>query len=265
MPETVGDMLAATRRSRGKSLVEIEGATRIRVKLLEALEKGDYEKLPSPAYVRGYIISIAKFLDVNPGPLLAAYSEESGHRTSRDQMRLPQQVVPTRDRQHAIPWRTALLIAGVLAVIALAFWLIGKISNEPDELPPVPNVPEASQPSEPTITPGAVGTETVSTGSSASPTETTGETVSGEPFTLKVAVAAQGASWLRVTVDGLKAYEGTLAGGQSKEWEVLESATVRIGKPSAVTVTRDGETLEIPPATETPVLTITSSDPAPSE
>lgn len=265
MPDSVGEMLSAARRAQGKSLVEIEGATRIRAKLLEALERGDHEKLPNPAYVRGYIISIAKYLEINPGPLLAAYSQETGHKTARDQMRLPQTVVPTRERQHAIPWKTALAIAGAIAFIAAGFWLLGRLTDDPQELPPVPNVPESTQTAEASITPGAVGTETVTTGAETTTTVPTDEAASAEPFTLTVEVDSQAASWLRVTVDGLKAYEGTLAGGQSKEWQVTDSASVRIGKPSSVTVKRDGQPLEIPPAAETPVLTITSTDPAPSE
>jgi len=49
-----------------------------------------------------------------------------------------------------------------------------------------------------------------------------------------------------VTVDGLVAYEGTLSGGQKKEWTVQESATVRAGKPDAVAVLKDGGVVEMP-------------------
>ncbi|MRR11945.1 helix-turn-helix domain-containing protein, partial [bacterium] len=152
MPDTVGERLAAARRSSGKTLVEIEAATRIRAKMLEALEKGQYDKLPSPAYIRGYIISVSKFLELDPGPLLEAYASETGNRTNREQLRTPIPVVPTRERQHAIPPRTALLIAGAIVALVLAVWLIGRIANGPEKLPPVPNVPEASQTAQPTIT-----------------------------------------------------------------------------------------------------------------
>lgn len=264
MSESVGERLAAARRAKGRSLAEVEAATRIRAKLLEALEKGDYETLPSAAYVRGYIISVAKYLEIDPGPLLSAYASETGHQTNREQMRVPRQVVPSRERQHAIPWGTALMIAGGLVAIALVVWLVGRLTAEPEELPPVPNVAESTSTTEPTLPPGTVGTETVVPTESTTPPVTT-ETPATDPFTLTIDIAEDGASWLRVTVDGLKAYEGTLAGGQSKEWNVNESATVRIGQPSAVTVQRDGDTLEIPPAAETPELTITSTEPAVAE
>lgn len=259
MADTLGSALAAARRARGKSLTEAEAATRIRAKMLEALERDEYDTLPSPAYVRGYIISYAKFLELDPQPLLKQYSDETGHRTNREQMRLPEQVVPTRERQHAVPWGTALAIAGIVALIAIAVWGIGRLARGPEQLPPVPNVPEttSSAGSETTTetAPATITTETT-------PVQTTEP--SAQAFKLRVEIAADGASWLRVTVDGLKAYEGTLAGGQTKEWEVTNEAVVRVGKPSAVSIFRNQDKLEIPSAAQTPQMTITATDPQPA-
>jgi len=262
MADLLGPTLASARRKLGRSLSEAETATRIRAKMLEALERSEWDALPNAAYVRGYIISYAKFLELDPAPLLKMYSDETGHTTNREKMRLPQQVVPARDRAHHIPWRTAALIAGAAAIVALAIWGIGRFSGGDEELPPVPNVPESTStaPSgEGTATPGVVGTQTPSTTESATPEDDSA--VAGEPFKLRIVVASDGASWLRVTVDGLKAYEGTLAGGQSKEWDVQEEAVVRVGKPSSVTVFRNDEELQIPAATETPEMNITATDP----
>jgi cytoskeletal protein RodZ len=51
--ETLGEIAReGTPLPRPKSLADAEADTRIRARLLEALEKGNYEALPSPAYVR---------------------------------------------------------------------------------------------------------------------------------------------------------------------------------------------------------------------
>lgn len=264
MAEALGATLSSARRRLGRSLAEAEAATRIRGKMLEALERGEWETLPNEAYVRGYIISYAKFLELDPAPLLQMYSEETGHQTNRERMRLPEQVVPTRDRAHHIPWRAAAAIALATGLIALIVWGIGRFAAGPEELPPVPNVPEATSSAgspEPTGTQPAV-TPTASVDATTTPQQP-GSGAEGEPFKLTIDVSSEGASWLRVTVDGLKAYEGTLAGGQSKEWDVQDEAVVRVGKPSMVTVARNGQRLEIPTAAETPQMTITATDPAP--
>jgi len=265
MADTLGPTLASARRKLGRSLAEAETATRIRGKMLEALERGDWDVLPNAAYVRGYIISYAKFLELDPAPLLKMYTDETGHTTNREKMRLPEQVVPARDRAHHIPWRAAAVIAGAVLLVVLAIWGIGRFTDGDEELPPVPNVPESTSTTpagEGTTSPGVVPTQTPTATESATPNGE--QAAAGEPFKLKIDIADDGASWLRVTVDGLKAYEGTLAGGQSKEWDVQEEAVVRVGKPSSVTVSRNGQVLEIPSATETPEMNITATDPAPA-
>ncbi len=259
MSETLGEALAKARRSLGKSLAEAEEATRVRAKLLDALEKGDYDVLPAPAYVRGYVISYAKYLELDPAPLLKLFSEETGHRTTRETMRLPEQVVPTREQSHAIPFRTGLVIAGAIAVLALAVWGIGRLVSQPEETAPLPLVPESTATAEPTETsePPAVIT------SDAPTAEATTSPSAGTPFVVRVEIAADGASWLRVTVDGLKAYEGILSAGESKEWDVTDTATVRIGQPSAVAITRDGQPVSIPTGAETPEVTLSATDTEP--
>ena len=261
MAGTLGDTLASARRSLGRTLSEAEAATRIRGKLLEALERGEYGALPNPAYVRGYIISYAKFLELDAGPLLKLYAEETGAEKTSDALRVPAQVVPTRQQTQSIPWPTILAIVAVVLVLVLAVWGIGRLISGPDEPPPIPVVPEPTA----TVDPGGsvISTETTAPDAGA-PIDDPDETdETGEPFVLRIVVASDAASWLRITVDGLKAYEGTLSGGQTKEFDVTDEAVIRIGKPSAVTVFRDGEPVEIPPAAETPELTLSVTDPTP--
>lgn len=258
MSEPLGETLARARRSLGKSLADAEEATRVRAKLLEALEKGDYDALPAPAYVRGYVISYAKYLELDPAPLLKVFSEETGHRTMRETMRLPEQVVPTREQSHAIPFRTGLIIVAVIAVLAIAWWGVGRLTGEPEQTAPLPTVPET------TSTPSSEESEAPAIVTSDTPAvEQTTSPAAGDPFVVSVDIVSGGASWLRVTVDGLNAYEGILTAGESKEWDVTDSVTIRIGQPSAVEITRDGQPVEIPTSAETPELTLSATDTEP--
>ena len=71
----LGDTLRETRQRRGLSLGEIESATRIRKKYLEALEAEDFEALPAPVYVKGFLRTYARYLGLDPLPLLALYPD----------------------------------------------------------------------------------------------------------------------------------------------------------------------------------------------
>lgn len=258
MSKTLGEALSSARRAQGLSMAEAEAVTRIRAKRLEALEHGEYDALPDHAYVKGYIISYAKFLGLDPAPLLEQYRDEAGTAAPAP-VRLPEQVVASRAHAHVVPLRTALAIVAAIALVALAIWGIGRLVKGPEETPPIPNVAEETTTPEPTTpsSPGETGTE-----APVEPTtEATETAVAGDPFTVKVVISQDSASWLRVIVDGLKAYEGTLKGGSEKEWEVNDEVSIRMGKPTAVTVYRDGTLVEEKPKGETPTLTLNADQP----
>lgn len=58
------------------SLTEVSRATRIQVKYLEFLERGQYDKLPADVYVRGFLRSYARYLNVDEQTLVKLYDRE---------------------------------------------------------------------------------------------------------------------------------------------------------------------------------------------
>jgi len=66
----IGDTLRSTRERRGLSIAEVAQETRISARFLEALEAEQFEELPAPVYVRGFIRSYANYLRIEPQPLL---------------------------------------------------------------------------------------------------------------------------------------------------------------------------------------------------
>ena len=73
---TVGQVLRQAREERFFTLEEVEKATKIRRELLEALEQGQYQKLPPPTFVQGFIKNYGKFLALDTGKLLAIFRRE---------------------------------------------------------------------------------------------------------------------------------------------------------------------------------------------
>jgi len=236
----VGEKLAAERRKQGKSVAEVVAATNIMARQLEALENGRLEELPVAVYVRGFIQIYAKYLGIPAEPLVAEYLEDIGGKRPRSRLEdVPERtVVPMRDQLHHIPRKTWLAVLGALALIGLVLWLIGTFSTKDASPPPIPPA-TATETIEPTGTAPGITTDTVPGTGTVTPSSEE-SSAPGDEFVVRVAVKDGMASWLRVTIDGLTAYEGTLAGGSTKEWTVTKDAEVRIGKETAVTVTRDG-------------------------
>ena len=61
----LGDLLRGTREAKGLSLEQVEQDTRIRRKLLEALEQEAYEELPAPVFVKGFLRNYAMLLGLD--------------------------------------------------------------------------------------------------------------------------------------------------------------------------------------------------------
>ena len=73
---TVGQILKEERERKFYTLDEIEKITKIRKELLQALEEGQYHKLPPQTFVQGFIKNYGKFLGLNTEKLLAVFRRE---------------------------------------------------------------------------------------------------------------------------------------------------------------------------------------------
>ena len=73
---TVGQTIRAARERKGLSTAAVASTTRILHATIEAIEADDYSALPSPVYVRGFVRSIAVFLDMNVDCTLIAFDRQ---------------------------------------------------------------------------------------------------------------------------------------------------------------------------------------------
>lgn len=80
MNEDMGLLALATiRHNRGISLHQIAESTKISVRSLEAIERGEFEKLPGGIYNTSYIRQYARAIDYDEGAILAAYYGRAGN------------------------------------------------------------------------------------------------------------------------------------------------------------------------------------------
>ena len=68
--------LSTIRRNRGISLEQIAESTKIGVRTLEAIEQGEFRKLPGGIYNTSYIRQYACAIDYDESALLAFYTRE---------------------------------------------------------------------------------------------------------------------------------------------------------------------------------------------
>lgn len=70
--------LATIRKNRGISLQQIANETKIGVRTLEAIERGDFRKLPGGIYDTNYIRQYARAIDYDESVILALYRRSRG-------------------------------------------------------------------------------------------------------------------------------------------------------------------------------------------
>lgn len=80
---TVGEILKKKRQEKNLNFEEVEKATKIRAKFLEAIEERDYQNLPPATFVKGFIRNYGQYLGLDPSRLLAIYRREFNEKNSK--------------------------------------------------------------------------------------------------------------------------------------------------------------------------------------
>ena len=73
---TIGQKLKATREAKKISVSEAGSQTRILSKFISAMEEDNFQALSAPVYVKSFIRLYAKYLELDPKPLIEAYIKE---------------------------------------------------------------------------------------------------------------------------------------------------------------------------------------------
>jgi cytoskeletal protein RodZ len=74
----LGERLAAARERKGVDLYRAERDTKIRVKYLAALERGDFRDLPGSVYTKGFLRNYSLYLGLDPEDVLRQWRRERG-------------------------------------------------------------------------------------------------------------------------------------------------------------------------------------------
>jgi cytoskeletal protein RodZ len=223
--KTIGKALREARESLGLTLEEVERSTRIRAVRLEALEKGDFESLPSRVQVQGFLRNYADFLGLDPEGILELFTQGeagAGREASRKvrSVRRPSPIPVVRKPRGFRIYGDQIITGGVaLAVIAILVWGTNRIIvtlDQPsiDETASITNTVPAPTDT-PTSTPQLVGlanppTEaTIDTGPTITPT-----LLLGLVDSIELELLAEQSTFVQVIVDGREEFQGRMVAGE---------------------------------------------------
>jgi cytoskeleton protein RodZ len=125
----IGATLRDARRRLGLEVKEVEERTKIRARYLRALENEDWEALPGPAYIRGFLRTYGALLGLD-GEMLADEFRRRFEEPAAAGSPVSESVLEERRRLHSrsSPSRTSWLI-GIAAVLVLGALIFGLLSG----------------------------------------------------------------------------------------------------------------------------------------
>jgi cytoskeletal protein RodZ len=143
--EEIGQELKKKRVERQISLMDISAETRVNLKFLEAIERGNFAILPQ-TYVRAMIREYAAHVGLDPVEMMGAYDlargekHEKHHVTSSSPATLEASLAPTQEAGGSAPLARQLLFGGIiLAAIVIVVLIIrpGSPTVQPPQNPEV--------------------------------------------------------------------------------------------------------------------------------
>jgi cytoskeleton protein RodZ len=130
----IGSILKEARARRGLDIRTVEEQTKIRTKYLRALENGDWDALPGPAYTRGFLRTYASLLGLDAEALLDEYRRRVEHDQGHP-YGLGEPVLRERRLADGGGWGRdrRVLIAILVASVAIVLLVLGLTAGSDEE------------------------------------------------------------------------------------------------------------------------------------
>jgi hypothetical protein len=248
----IGNSLREARKRQQLDLSEVEQATKIRARYLQALEEESFDVLPAQTYVKGFLRTYADYLGLD-GQL---YVDEFNSRYSigEDEPREPvvaRRSVGVHSRHRRLERRGVMLALGGIAVVCALFIAAFKFSGGGDGRQQIPNL----GPSTPTANPP--------------PPAVRRQAKRRPPAKLKFfVVGAGGNCWMDVrnySSSGRTLFTGTVTPGHVYGW-TARRLWITFGSPGNLKASLNGKRVVIPGGGGSAVVLVTRRGlvPAPS-
>ena len=249
----VGYTLRQERERQNLTINDIEEGTSIRALYIEAIENGEYDKLPGTVYTKGFVKNYAKFLGLDADAMTKEFANDLAELSGT-----PAQPEPAEEEKAEPVKRPApvsvkpekkplgysveseprsksgiLIVAAVVLVAVLAGGVWSWLSSSSGDVAQVTPQP-VQQATEPAPVEEVQPTPIPVANANPAPSE-------------NVAIQARfnDRCWTLVMVDGAVVQEGMIESGQTLSWEGKEQIYFRLGNAGAVEFFQDGKSLGV--------------------
>lgn len=264
----IGERLRNAREAKGLSLRAVSDATRIRTVYLQALEEERFDQLPGAVYARGFLRTYADALGLDADRLMDSYPgafEPPVPAQIGVTAEIPIQPAAPRSRLRIVAAYVAAILVAGLVIIGVIGYLQLRQFNEPVPPQAAAPAPVETAPAKPSPQPSPQGAVPAPAPAPAGPAQMPSE--SNQPPAaapelpqpprpeppqpavidgVSLEVRTQGTSWLRVTADGERVFQGLLHEGEARAWQAKRRLTIRVGNSPVVQVMVNGRRVPAP-------------------
>jgi cytoskeletal protein RodZ len=262
----IGTYLQGVRKDKGKSVDEVANQIFIRPALVKAIESGDWESLPEPIFVQGFIRRYAEHLGLDgqelsqkfkptpvsvlPNPQLANRGTMEGVVDQQDKhgLKVLSKAEPTRPTATVVPrsspnrsWVAGLVAAA--ALLGLVGWLATRSAPQPVSSANTPDDLTSDDPEAATADPSVPEAGTAESATDLQepivlPDAEAADAAGSNPINFEVSL--EGDAWMRVIADGEEVYEGILTTGTQQSWTAQNELVVTTGNSGEVLFSFNG-------------------------
>jgi cytoskeleton protein RodZ len=251
--KSVGLILRETRESRGLTLEDVAKVTRIGKSYLSNLEEEKFDKLPSGAYIKGFLRVYSAYLGLPEQEIIALY-EKKVFANNLEIIDLLSGTKPTQEEKFAAGTgkRRWFALSGFIIVAVAALYLIqdmpGRKSSRKVEtvsIPVIPN-PQTVAPPQKQAAPPYTDPENLNLADEAKETNkqpgiNDGSTLS-KGVVLKIKVIEDG--WLDIAIDDTITQHYELKSGDVIEWKGENVFTLDVSNAGGIEAVFNGKQLK---------------------
>ena len=237
---TIGEMLRYERLKSGLALDRIAQQTKIPVRLLHAIEQGQFDKLPARLFTINFVRQYAHELGLDEEQVIAQLRVEQEPPPPAESPRTP-------NRPPVSAATLAGIAAGALVILLVSIAYEGRRNNRT-------HPPAVTQSAEGTADRAALSERPLPQTVPATPESTNASN------SLHLVLKAQASTWVAMKADGRNVFAGMLRPNESKVLENATAVNLVIGNAGAVEISLNGKPIgPIGPSGQTRDVQVTSS------
>ncbi len=237
-----GEYLRTQREARGITLEEVSRVTKISVKALRSLETDDYESLPPPTFVKGFIRSYCRYIGAEDEDAVLRYEEYLNEKAEQEDVQKKIQEKGNAEKEAAWDHKRPAVIIAVIVLVVISFIIVlylfsGSPRHEKEGVEVKTGIREKAAEvarKEPEISKTPEDLEVAAKMGFESATMP-------PPARNVLEMKARNMTWMKVEIDDKEPFEVLLKKGESVRWEADDGFSLLIGNAGGVDAVLNGK------------------------